>query len=88
MNLRPRRFNCLAPKLAPGGGMVVQFIEEVGSDAAADAELRVYEPSVSWNTRQILKLARSAGLQLEEIRTKLVNNNALWHWTHISRPTP
>ena len=66
--------------------MVVQFLDEVGSDYNADADLRVYEPSVSWTPQQILTLARSAELRLEEIRTKLVAEHALWHWTHISRP--
>jgi hypothetical protein len=65
---------------------VVQFLEELFDGVEhADAELRAYEPSISWNARQITQLAQSADLRLVEIRTSLVTPTALWHWSHIRR---
>lgn len=79
-------FRNLGRKLKPNGVFVVQFLEELFDDVAqADAELRAYEPSISWTARQITELAQHADLRLVEIRTSLVTPTALWHWTHLSR---
>jgi len=72
----------LGQRLAPGGRMLIQFIHELfdGVDAA-DAELRPYEPSISWTAPQIVDLARDANLDLVEIRSTLVTPTCLWNWT-------
>jgi cyclopropane fatty-acyl-phospholipid synthase-like methyltransferase len=80
-------FSTLAQKLVPGGAFVVQFLEELfdGVDER-DAEMRKYEPSVSWTSRQISDLVQRAGLELGEIRTLQVTPTALWHWVYCKRP--
>lgn len=78
-------FRTLGRKLAPNGGFVVQFLEELFDGVEhADAELRAYEPSISWNARQITQL-QSADLRLVAIHTSLVTPTALWHWAHFRR---
>jgi SAM-dependent methyltransferase len=68
------------------GKMVIQFVEELGKDPNNDAELRVYEPMVNWTIPQLVALTRCTGLRLEEVRTILITETALWHWTFISKP--
>ena len=71
-------------KLSPSGSFVVQFLEELYPGVEdADAELRAYEPSVSWTSYQIAELSRSVGLQYREVRSNLVTPTALWHWAHF-----
>lgn len=73
----------LGPRLTENGRMVIQFLEELEADLEADAELRRYEPSVSWNPRQIVQLARSAGLEVDQIRSIPATPAALWHWAGL-----
>lgn len=75
----------LGALLAPGGQMVVQFVEEIGKDVRNDAELRVYEPMVNWTPQQIVRLTRLASLKFEETRTVLIAEDALWHWAFVSK---
>jgi cyclopropane fatty-acyl-phospholipid synthase-like methyltransferase len=75
----------LGTKLTPTGKMVIQFLEELGTDPDADAELRVYEPSVSWTLPRLLELAQFAGLNLREIRSNLATPTAFWHWAFFER---
>ena len=80
-------FQNLGGKLSPSGSFVVQFLEELYPGVEqADAELRAYEPSVSWTSYQIAELSRAAGLQYKEVRTNLVTPTALWHWAHFGVP--
>lgn len=73
----------LGAKLAPGGCMVIQFLQ---SDSAEhDAELRVYEPSVSWAGADISAACEAAGLCLLGLETGVVRPGCLWHWAHIGR---
>ncbi|WP_207477494.1 SAM-dependent methyltransferase [Arenibaculum pallidiluteum] len=77
-------FAGFARKLAPGGSMVIQFLESRGY-GQQDAELATYEPSVNWTCWDIMDLAEAVGLQAE-IRTDRVAETALWHWGHFRRP--
>ena len=80
-------FTQLGRKLSPSGCFVVQFLEELFEGVErADAELRAYEPSVSWTSHQIAELSRSAGLTYKEVRSSLVTPTALWHWAHFGAP--
>lgn len=80
-------FTVLGERLTPGGGAVVQFLQSrVAADLSADASTTaIGEPSVSWSSWQLFELAGKAKLDLEEIRTQLINPNALWHWTIIRK---
>jgi cyclopropane fatty-acyl-phospholipid synthase-like methyltransferase len=75
----------LGRKLNPGGGFVVQFLDEPGVDyRSTDApENSGGEPSISWSSWQLVDLSRTAGLKLVEIRTHLVTEAALWHWAYF-----
>jgi SAM-dependent methyltransferase len=75
----------LGRKLTPGGGFVVQFLDEPGVDyKRTDApENSGGEPSISWSPWQLVELSRAAGLKLVEIRTQLVTEAALWHWAYF-----
>jgi SAM-dependent methyltransferase len=75
----------LGRKLKPGGGFVVQFLDEAGVDyRSTDApENSGGEPSISWSPWQLVELSRTAGLKLVEIRTQLVTEAALWHWAYF-----
>ena len=77
-------FATLARKLTPAGMFIVQFIEELEPGAASrDAELRVYEPSVSWTLPQLFDLAGRSGLRFRQTRTYPmveVTPPRLWHW--------
>lgn len=79
-------FRSLARKLSPRGVFIVQFLEEMvdGVDCR-DAEMRTYEPSVSWTNRQLFELAKKSGLVFREIRTDQVTETALFHWVYFSR---
>jgi SAM-dependent methyltransferase len=77
----------LGKKLAPGGGFVVQFLDEPGVDyGRTDApENSGGEPSISWSPWQLVELSRKADLTLVEIRTQLVTEAALWHWAYFRK---
>lgn len=72
-------FKRLKNKLNKDGIFVVQFLENLNNDVYSDAQLRTYEPSVSWNPSQIKELAHLSGLSVE-IQTSQVTPKALWHW--------
>ena len=78
----------LGKKLKPGGGFVVQFVDEAGVDySKTDApEREGWEPSVSWSCWQLVELARHANLKFMEVRTQLVTEAALWHWAYFTKP--
>lgn len=76
----------LGAKLRPDGLMLVQFLEVMSESGDVDARLATYEPSVSWNTRQLFRLADRTGLTVREIRTTKVTPIALWHWAAFERP--
>lgn len=73
-------FDGLGAKLNPGGRMVIQFLEDIADERQTDADLRVYEPSVSWTLPEIAVLCREANLKLAQARSYLATNSALWHW--------
>lgn len=77
----------LGNKLIPGGGFVIQFLDEASVDyRATDApEKSGGEPSISWSSWQLVELSRAAKLTLVEIRTQLVTDNALWHWAYFRK---
>jgi SAM-dependent methyltransferase len=77
----------LGSKLTPGGGFVVQFLDEASVDyGATDApEKTGGEPSISWSPWQLVELSRTAKLKLIEIRTQLVTDAALWHWAYFQK---
>ncbi len=78
-------FQTLANKLSDRGCFVVQFLELMLDGAPKDAELQVYEPSVSWTTRELFDLAKNAGLQFVAVRTHLATPTAVWHWAFFKR---
>ena len=79
-------FSSLGAKLSPNGIFVVQFLEDLEPSAAnEDAELRVYEPSVTWTIAQLFKLSAQSGLKFKEIRTIQVTPTALWHWACFAK---
>jgi cyclopropane fatty-acyl-phospholipid synthase-like methyltransferase len=77
----------LGRKLSPAGKMVIQFLEHVtyAHVAPADAELKTYEPSVSWSLAEIVKAAQAEGLTLEQARSHMGTPHDLWHWVFIGR---
>jgi cyclopropane fatty-acyl-phospholipid synthase-like methyltransferase len=81
-------FATLARKLTPSGMFIVQFIEELEEGAASrDAELRVYEPSVSWTLPQLFDLAGRSGLRFRHAWTFPmieVTPVRLWHWVRFT----
>jgi cyclopropane fatty-acyl-phospholipid synthase-like methyltransferase len=80
-------FETLGAKLKPGGLAIVQFLEDLEPGPAnVDAELKVYEPSVTWTIRQLHDLSRRSGLTFKEVRTYQVTPTALWHWVCFSKP--
>src|SRR5437764_765946 len=79
-------FKTLGNKLSAAGIFVVQFLEDLEPGAAnQDAELRVYEPSVTWTIAQLYKLSAQSGLKFREVRTIQVTPTALWHWACFGR---
>jgi SAM-dependent methyltransferase len=82
-------FTKLGRKLCQSGSFVVQFLEELLEGVeSADAELRDYEPSVSWTVTQLEQLARLSNLTFREVRTYKVTETALWHWVWFSNDGP
>jgi SAM-dependent methyltransferase len=77
-------FAGLGSLLKPGGRMVIQFLEDLGAHRQTEAELKAYEPSVSWTIPEIVELCRHAGLRMELARTYLATETALWHWISAS----
>lgn len=73
-------FRGLGAKLNARGRIVVQFLEEIGVERHIEAELKVYEPSVSWTIPEIVALCRDSGLRMEQARSYLATETALWHW--------
>ena len=71
-------FHVLSKKLNKEGVMIVQFLERIG-DKGLDADLRVYEPSVTWKKEQIVDLAGKCNLSLE-IRTVKIRDDIFHHW--------
>jgi len=78
-------FMNLGHKLSADGSIVIQFLEDLIDFQPADAELRAYEPSVSWNMRQLVELARETGLQVVEIISIVATPTCMWHWGHFKR---
>ena len=78
-------FRTLGRKLAPSGRMLVQFVEDFLA-MHEDAELRPYEPSISWTSRQLLELAEETGVKFLELRTYQATPTALWHWGVFGPP--
>ena len=61
----------------------VDMAGDVARAASRDAELRVYEPSVSWTLPQLFDLAGRSGLRFRHTRTYPmveVTPPRLWHW--------
>jgi cyclopropane fatty-acyl-phospholipid synthase-like methyltransferase len=78
-------FEALSGKLLPGGSFLVQFVEDHNSERQYDADLKVYEPSVSWTSKEISSLCQSCGLRVN-ILTLKVTPTASWHWAHATKP--
>ena len=68
----------LGSLLKPEGRMVIQFLEETGPYRQTEAELRAYEPSVTWTIPEIVDLCRQAGLRMEMARSYLATETAIW----------
>lgn len=80
-------FAGLGEKLSPTGLFVVQFLEDIEPTAIGlDADLRDYEPSVTWTIAQLYELGRKSGLMFKEVRTYQVTPTALWHWACFAKP--
>ncbi len=73
----------LGPKLSDNGRMIIQFMETDHGDQ--DADIAVYEPSVSWSRDQISVAVDGAGLAVLDIKTEWIRPGCLWHWAHIGR---
>ena len=71
-------FNHLPKKLSPSGIMIIQFLEKF-TDIYHDAEIKLYEPQVSWTKEEIEQLAEKHDLQVE-IKTIKATELAVWHW--------
>jgi cyclopropane fatty-acyl-phospholipid synthase-like methyltransferase len=78
-------FVTLATKLVNNGTFVVQFLEHLDQYGQADADIKVYEPSVTWSVPQLVDLSRSANLNFVEVRTSLATPTALWHWVCLRK---
>ncbi len=74
-------FHTLSKKLSPTGSMIVQFLERL-DDKGDDADLRVYEPSVTWRKKEIAKLAEECGLSFTD-RVVEINPNIFHHWGYF-----
>lgn len=80
-------FGNLSAKLRPGGVMLIQFLETLSPHAARDADLKTYEPSVSWSKEEIEELAPPNGLEVIEIRTPpSATGITRWHWAFMRKP--
>ena len=71
-------FTRLPKKLVSDGVMIIQFLERF-TDIYHDAEIKVYEPQVSWTEVEIRELAAKCGLAVE-VRTIKATEVAVWHW--------
>jgi cyclopropane fatty-acyl-phospholipid synthase-like methyltransferase len=71
----------LSAKLSHDGRMIIQFLESNAGEQ--DAEIKYYEPSVSWSPDQIVEACSAAGLRILEIKTDPVRPGCVWHWAHI-----
>ncbi len=76
-------FKKLPKKLSPNGMMIIQFLEKF-TDIYHDADVRVYEPQVSWTEVEIRELASSCGLVVE-VKTIKATEIAVWHWCCFKR---
>ena len=77
----------LSERLSASGTFVIQFLEHLDEYGQQDAELRVYEPSVTWSVPQLVQLSRAASLSLVEVRSSLATPSALWHWACFRKAT-
>lgn len=84
-DLAKNYLDTLGRKLAPNGKMIIQFVEDFAADPTADAELKVYEPSVCYNIRQVVELIGPMGLKLEVARSLMATPTCIWHWVCIVR---
>lgn len=78
----------LADRLRPGGRILCQFLDE-SSHAERyerDAELRVYEPSVSWGPEQIEALFSCAGMRRVALEAEPKSPEATWYWAFYEKP--
>lgn len=75
----------LGRKLSSSGKMVIQFLEDLNATPGTDAELRVYEPAVSYSIRQVVEMAQPLGLRLDGARSYMASCNQLWHWACLVR---
>ncbi len=76
-------FKRLPKKLSPNGMMIIQFLEKF-TDIYHDADIKVYEPQVSWTKVEIRELAASCGFVIE-IKTIKATEVAVWHWCCFKR---
>ena len=76
-------FKRLPKKLAPKGMMIIQFLEKF-TDIYHDADVRVYEPQVSWTEVEIREMAAACGLVVE-VKTIKATKIANWHWCCFKR---
>jgi cyclopropane fatty-acyl-phospholipid synthase-like methyltransferase len=77
-------FSSLSEKLKTGGTMLIQFVEHFGETIEKDAELRTYEPDVTWTLPELLTLCRSCGLTFSA-RSVEATPTAMWHWVHAQK---
>ncbi len=76
-------FKRLPKKLAPNGMMIIQFLEKF-TDIYHDADIRIYEPQVSWTEIEIREMAAACGLVVE-VKTIKATEIAVWHWCCFKR---
>jgi glycosyltransferase involved in cell wall biosynthesis/protein-L-isoaspartate O-methyltransferase len=73
----------LSKKLSPGGKFIIQFAES--SFGESDAEMKVYEPNVTWNIQQIRNLINECGLICYDILSDKKEDNFFWHWAFFGK---
>jgi cyclopropane fatty-acyl-phospholipid synthase-like methyltransferase len=79
-------FRTLGEKLSSDGAFLIQFFEgKPGTYLEHDAELKVYEPSVTWTVWDLVELSNRSGLRLDCVKTTLVNATSLWHWALFTK---
>ena len=76
----------LAAKLSPQGKFLLQFIEDTGG--THDAELKVYEPSVSWNAAEIGELIAECSLVKYDVEERVVSDKAKCFWACFGKAKP
>ncbi|MFZ3138517.1 MAG: glycosyltransferase [Thermodesulfovibrionales bacterium] len=72
----------LSQKLSPGGNFLCQFSNSPQGEH--DAELRVYEPSVSWNIQEIEELIEGSGLVKISVETVELSPSS-WYWAYFGK---